>query len=621
MRARLEHRAAGAVVDVGEAVVAPADDPVADRHGDRPVVDVVAELAQRADVLARGGVERRARVVVAGDEHRLRGAVLAGGALPVLQRRGDRAVVGVHGNALVLLSPLQVGAGAAVVQMRQRAALVDVALAHDLRQAVHADALADLAHPAAGLHRGQLPGVADRDHLGAGELRGAQQPLGAARGRHAGLVEQHHGALGQRVAVAQVQQRPVERPRRHAGLLGQLAHRAAGRGDADDVVAGVLVDLAQRAGGERLAGAGQGLDDVDAVARRRHAAQRLGLLVRQRPVHRRHGALEHGPIDDGRALAGAPDRRGDQPPLGGDEVLRGQPAGDGVEHVAAAGEAHALLAHVAHPRALLGGAGVLAQHVALRERVGLLGQTLLAGEPVADRALVDGHGAELAIGQPRPAAVDELLDRVAIEPVLAGARADLLAPRVRLDAVLLALAGQDRQVLAALAGQVLDAGLASGLDDLLAPAREHGQHLGGQRSQVGGALAHRPPLQPEPIAHLGAQVRLVEVAGGLGVLVEMAAVERGPAAVRAARDVGADHVRVQLRVQRARHPVPVGRGDHALARLDDRAALAAPHLDRRVLDVLQRRAHGRLVRARSAARRSAHRRRRTTPTPTWAPRT
>jgi hypothetical protein len=31
--ARLEHRAAGAVVDVGEAVVAPTDDPVADLHG------------------------------------------------------------------------------------------------------------------------------------------------------------------------------------------------------------------------------------------------------------------------------------------------------------------------------------------------------------------------------------------------------------------------------------------------------------------------------------------------------------------------------------------------------------------------------------------------------------
>jgi hypothetical protein len=62
------------------------------------------------------------RVVVAGDEHRLRGAVLAGGALPVLERRGDRAVVGVHRQALVLLGPRQVGAGAAVVQMGQRGA-------------------------------------------------------------------------------------------------------------------------------------------------------------------------------------------------------------------------------------------------------------------------------------------------------------------------------------------------------------------------------------------------------------------------------------------------------------------------------------------------------------------
>jgi hypothetical protein len=80
--ARLEHCAARAVVDVGEAVVASADDPVADRHRDRPVVDVDAEPALRSGVRASGGIKRRARVVVAGDQHCLGGAVLAGGAPP-----------------------------------------------------------------------------------------------------------------------------------------------------------------------------------------------------------------------------------------------------------------------------------------------------------------------------------------------------------------------------------------------------------------------------------------------------------------------------------------------------------------------------------------------------------
>ena len=62
--------------DAGEVVVAAADDPVADRDGDRSVVDIVAELPLRAELLARRGVDRRARVVVARDQHRLRDAVL-----------------------------------------------------------------------------------------------------------------------------------------------------------------------------------------------------------------------------------------------------------------------------------------------------------------------------------------------------------------------------------------------------------------------------------------------------------------------------------------------------------------------------------------------------------------
>jgi hypothetical protein len=52
--------------------------------------------------------------------------MVADSARPILERRGDRAVVSVHDDALVLLGPLQVAAGPAVVQMTERAPFVDV---------------------------------------------------------------------------------------------------------------------------------------------------------------------------------------------------------------------------------------------------------------------------------------------------------------------------------------------------------------------------------------------------------------------------------------------------------------------------------------------------------------
>ena len=67
------------------------------------------------------------------------------------------------------------------MQAAERAAFLDVALAHDLRQRVGADAIADGAHPAAGLHRCELSGVADRDHLGALLPGARQEPFGQAR--------------------------------------------------------------------------------------------------------------------------------------------------------------------------------------------------------------------------------------------------------------------------------------------------------------------------------------------------------------------------------------------------------------------------------------------------------
>jgi hypothetical protein len=61
---------AGAVVNVDLAVVAAADDALTDGDDDGPVGPLVAEMAALAVVLARGAVQRRARLLATRDQHR-----------------------------------------------------------------------------------------------------------------------------------------------------------------------------------------------------------------------------------------------------------------------------------------------------------------------------------------------------------------------------------------------------------------------------------------------------------------------------------------------------------------------------------------------------------------------
>ena len=99
---------------------------------------------------------------------------------------------------------------------------------------------------------------------------------------------------------------------------------------------------------------------------------------------------------------------------------------------------------------------------------------------------------------------------------------------------------------------------------------------------------------PRRLGELAAQVGLVEVAGGEPVgLEDRLAVEGPPLAVaRAAGHVGDDHVRVQVRLLRARGAVLVGGGDKALAVLARDAAGAAADDARLVLEVGERRLPG-----------------------------
>ena len=70
---------------------------------------------------------------------------------------------------------------------------------------------------------------------------------------------------------------------------------------------------------------------------------------------------------------------------------------------------------------------------------------------------------------------------------------------------------------------------------------------------------------PEAAAQLVAQMGLVDVAGGLGVVIDRRVVEPGPAAVRPLGRVGDQDVGVELGIAVARGAVGVGGGEVAVA--------------------------------------------------------
>ncbi len=156
-------------------VVAAADDAVADGELEIVVGVFLAERAELASQLACRAVERVACVVIAGDHHRLAGSDRGRGAGPLRDRLGARLSRLAEGlDASGAIGPFQVAVRAALVQCGERAALGRVALAHDLREVDDPDGAADGGEPAAGLYRGELSGVADRDDLRARLLGGLQ---------------------------------------------------------------------------------------------------------------------------------------------------------------------------------------------------------------------------------------------------------------------------------------------------------------------------------------------------------------------------------------------------------------------------------------------------------------
>ena len=80
--------------------------------------------------------------------------------------------------------------------------------------------------------------------------------------------------------------------------------------------------------------------------------------------------------------------------------------------------------------------------------------------------------------------------------------------------------------------------------DLGSPCGEAVQHLGGDAVDFGAASLHRCPGDAERVGELVAEFGLVEVAGGAGVSVEVAAVEGAPPAIDPLHHVRDQHMGV-----------------------------------------------------------------------------
>jgi hypothetical protein len=132
-------------------------------------------------------------------------------------------------------------------------------------------------------------------------------------------------------------------------------------------------------------------------------------------------------------------------------------------------------------------------------------------------------------------------------------------------------------------------------EDLGPALREVLDHLARHAGDVRGSVLDGVPADVEAFGQLGAQDRLVEVTGGLGVPVEQLPVQRRPSTVVGAGRVGDDDVGVEQRIAGARCSMAEPGGDEALTLDDGGAASPAPRATRLALHVLDRLADRRFV--------------------------
>ena len=184
--------------------------------------------------------------------------------------------------------------------------------------------------------------------------------------------------------------------------------------------------------------------------------------------------------------------------------------------------------------------------------------------------------------------VEGALDRLAVEADLLGAGAPALKQLPAADVGLLRLAGGERRDLHRARRGVRP----RRLEDFGAAGGEGAQVLVGEALDLGDALADLLPAHAEALGQLVAQVGLVDVGGGGGVVVDRRVVEAGPAAVRSLRRVGDQDVGVELGVAVSRGAVAVGGGEEAVALDELRASGSAAGPARLALHVAEGGADG-----------------------------
>ena len=233
--------------------------------------------------------------------------------------------------------------------------------------------------------------------------------------------------------------------------------------------------------------------------------------------------------------------------------------------------------------------------LAPRERRAPMRESRRPGEPLGRPLL------ELGVDRGRPRPVEQTADPLRAQAEAGGALAPLGHELLGRDPVVLAPARVERGDLRR-SGARRAAALELGLD-VGAAAAERAERLRRHAGDVRDPVADRAPLDAQLARELGAQPSLVEVAGGLGVRVQPAAVERRPAPIRAEREVGDEHVGVQLRVAGARGAMHERRGDQPSPGDAVDARGSAPRDRGLALDVAERVLNRPVVRG---ADRSAH---------------
>ena len=133
--------------------------------------------------------------------------------------------------------------------------------------------------------------------------------------------------------------------------------------------------------------------------------------------------------------------------------------------------------------------------------------------------------------------------------------------------------------------------------DVGAALGEHAEQLVGHAGDLGLAVDDRPPLDAEPVGELGAEDGLVEAAEHPLVPLQVAGVERVPAAVGCLDLGGDDGVGVDLRVVGSRRGLTERRHREPV-RVRVQAAAVGSDAGRRPepLEVRQRRSDGDVVR-------------------------